>query len=251
MVKTKYYDREIVETEGKNRMYRAVEDLIMEYKSGDSLLRFMSLPGKDWRFETRLDQVFDNTLFTGFERDDKMLWDSRQNIPGFADVGGGWGQLDYSDMCYYATDHARWFEGDVNVALMWGPEDFYDGATQWRKWIENYCMWNAVWLDYCGPATDKMANALSNLHYHCDSTIDEIPVAVTVLKGREIRRNSESMIGMTVLKANGSEVLDRQAWLEYHLGGGSTPGVKFKTLDYFEYQDSHAPMCNILGVIQR
>jgi len=259
-----FYARRSNEQTGKQRMYASVEQMIKEHISPDRLMRFMSLPGRDWKFEHHIGQQFANwhhkkTFLTGFEDHYEVMLQGAQNVPRSDNYwelpsNPSWRKIERLGVDYFKTNQSRWLHLDINHALTLTPDHFpgdttAEKAASWRWWMQKFCMWDAVWLDYCGTATDTMAKALNNLHIHCAPDRDEIPVAVTLLKGREQFRSQRTMQGFNALPDG--DVLDRRKWLEYHLAGGCLyPNIRFKTLEYFEYRDT-SPMCNILGLIQR
>lgn len=244
--------------DGKRRMHDAVLDLIMRHASGEDGFRFMSLPGKFWTFESRLsmeyERRFDKRVYlTGFERDPSVIFSGTGYVPRCAlslelPLKPGFRKFYALGVEYFKTNRARWIRMDVNDALSLNnsffhlseprpKKDWYGYDYGMERWLAKFCLWDAAWLDYYGPASCKIAEALTNLHWHCNPKFDCIPVGVTMLKGREF---------------SGMKVKDRQRWLASVLSGsGKFHGIEFKTTDYFEYSDGKATMCNILGVILR
>jgi len=244
--------RLVPEAPGKARMSDTVEQLIREYGPDADTLKFMSLPGKFWRFEYRLnielrEKYPDGILFTGFERDHKVILAGTGYAPRTKSTGRnsnprtpGFREFEALNTKYFRTNRARWLNMDINDALILSPKFFAprSGNPQdcFNWFLDKFCSWDACWIDYFSPATTKMGAALSNLHWHLNPEMDRVPVAVTIMKGRSTIRKGK----------------DLQGWLAVQLGGaGSFPSVSFRTLDYFEYNDSGATMVNIAGLIQR
>lgn len=239
--------------DGKRKMYDAMEKLILKYAQPSVNLRFMSLPGKFWRFEMRLLNSWyrhhsKTVYFTAFERDENIILSGAGYAPHLSSCNHtklrhpGFRKAESLGVTYFKTNRARWLHLDVNHALVLNDAMFikklstvkelkHDTSMEW--WLRKFCRWDAVWLDYYGPVSETIGKALPNIHYHCRQ--DCVPVGVTVLKGREL----EDM-----------KVPDRRRWLKDKLGGGGMwPHIEFKETDYFEYTDGESTMCNILGVL--
>lgn len=236
---------------GKSQMYDAMESLILNSVPGTTRLRFMSLPGKFWRFELRLwmayKKRFDKAVdFTGFERDQNVILSGAGYVPRSGNKHHGFRKMNALRVDYFKTNAARWIGMDVNHALDLNNGLFSEpelpkyemaelgvkNAMEW--WIKKFCQWDAVWLDYYGPVSERISTALTSLHWHCRPSAESIPVGVTVLKGREF---------------SDMKVSNRKRWLEQRLGGACS--TEFKTVDYFEYNDGGSVMCNITGLILR
>lgn len=238
--------------DGKLKMYDAVESLILNHANQDVNLRFMSLPGKFWKFEMRLANSWfeknkKKVYFTAFERDYHVILSGAGYAPRSHNkfelpVHPGYREIEGLRVSYFKTNRCRWLNLDVNSALTLNDSMFKMGMrsnrlnkykTRMEGWLHKFCRWDAIWLDYYGPASSEIGNALSNLHYHC--RFDSVPVAVTILKGRELP---------------GFKVQDRRQWLKEKLsGGGIWNFCEFNEVDYFEYSDGQSTMCNILGVL--
>jgi len=241
-------------TSGKIAMRESVKQLVLEYAQddGDSL-RFMSLPGKYWRFEFDLAYSFEKSrrrpvYFTGFERDHNTMLAGAGYAPRYAGkfqrqfiLRSCFHRIDGLGVDYFKTNRARWLHLDVNAALtlnnacFHGEFDTYHkrtGGQSWMEWwLKKFCAWDAVWLDYYGPVSTKMGAALANLYFHCRNAVT--PIAVTVLKGRELP---------------GESVPDRKAWLCSRLASGI--GTKFECLNYHEHTETEgATMCNLIGLL--
>lgn len=253
-----FYDKENLQemSDGKARMYASMLRLILEHCDREHHLKFLSMPGKFWRFELRLGLEWEKVAnhaayFTGFERDYNVVLAGAGYVPRKFDTHGfkkpvGFRSIESLRVQYFKTNRARFVAIDTNTALTLTPSMFRvpeNADADWQTrgksihqwWIEKFCQWNCVWLDYYGPCSKQIGDALSNLHWQCRPTESTIPVGVTVLKGREV-----------------DDVADRRAWLEKKLSGnGMFPGLSFDTLDYFEYSDGGSTMCNILGLIRR
>lgn len=239
---------------GKQQMHDAVEELVLSNVPGDTTLRFMSLPGKFWRFENRLKMAYKkrfegNSFFTGFERDPYVILGGGGYVPRELTATSrikGFRAIESLSTEYFKTNGARWLSMDVNAGLTLNNGLFrsnllprgemkrmnVSSAMEW--WLRKFCGWDAVWLDYFGPISQKIGEALTNLHWHCRPSLDVIPVAVSVLKGREFDDVSIS---------------DRREWLSARLSANGL--VEFQTQEYFEYTDGGSTMCNILGKICR
>lgn len=247
---------------GKQRMYNKIMQMVRSVP-GKYPLRFMSLPGMEWRVEHRMFKDIPRRIYhTGFERESQVM------TRGVPFVPRSTASTQVTQWCkvhldalpgieYFKTNRARWIHLDVNDALTLTPAYFQANpvisqidAYQW--WLKKFCLWDSVWLDYFGPASDKMAKALNNLHWHCNPELDEIPVALTILKGREQVHTNSTMVGLLSTGGSGTTSLDRRTWMEHNLGGGDVfRNITFQTQEYFEYNDSGSTMCNIIGKIIR
>lgn len=244
-----YYERNNLThvSAGKLQMHNAVEEMILNHANPANTLRFLSLPGKFWRFESRLLRTLREVHFTGFESDHRVILSGAAYVPRDAadrhnPKRHGFRCIESLGVEYFKTNRARWLSMDVNSALTLNDSLFWkigkgvesgDHSCRMDWFLKKFCGWDAAWLDYYGPASRKIGEALANLHFYCRQ--DSIPVAVTILKGREIEA-----------------VTERRNWLKHMLsGGGVWSGVSFKQLDYKEYSDGGSTMCNILGLIQR
>lgn len=231
-------------------MCQAVTQAIVQNKPIHQTFRFASLPGKFWRYEFSLQNALTKLYpgevhFTGFERDANIMISGAPYVPRaktkLLDRAAGFRDVNVLDTMYFRTNCARWVNMCVNDALTLTPKHF--AASRFKaehlnhEWfLKKFCQWHGVWLDYYGPASDKMGRALQNLHWHCHPLLSRIPVGVTVLKGR-----AHGMAGSQV-----------RPWLEAKLsGGGVFPGITFETMEYFEYADEGCTMANIIGFIVR
>ncbi len=239
-------------TDGKSQMHDAVERLILNSEcSSESKLRFMSMPGKFWRFEFRLmNQLLkrrDKLIYvTGFERDENVILGGAGYVPHCMNTSEmpktpGFRCFNALGVRYFKTNRARWINMDVTSALTLDDSFFrykdakdfigkYGCNSAMAFWLKKFCGWDAAWLDFYGPVSESIGQALSRLYIHCRR--DCIPVAVTVLKGREFA---------------GLNVSDRKAWLVDRLTSGY--GTELVKVEYFEYSEGGSTMCNLLGVL--
>jgi len=157
-------------------------ELVLEFMStfcpsGNSF-KFLTLPGVHWRFEGMCEEVFDDCYFVGIERNTPLFEATVEKMPGdkkryYRYKAKAWNSVLAATSGYYEIVKSR----------------LSDFVTQWGSnapFTSRYRNFNMVWLDTCNNlGSTESQVTLRNLHRCLDQGCAKIPLAITMMVGRE------------------------------------------------------------------
>ena len=178
-----YSDRERLglneDVKGPIRNY-AVEFIAQGVPASTSIQCF-SLPSVHWRFERQLAKERAECSFIAVERDRKVFKNSGKNMPG-KKAKPFILDLEPEPITGVANESHVLFRSSASKFLRLGREESEDIYDEWYK---GFYVFNCAWLDFCCPYSKESINSISCLVDVLDLDSDEIPVIVTLIRGRE------------------------------------------------------------------
>lgn len=180
--------------ECRRRVLRHILDI---HPSGG--MRLLSMPSERWIFEHMLKAEYRNLTCVGIERCSRtfhrgVAWmpvhrgDRQRPMVGFDE---------YAKIRFLvaANQRSRFLNVDLSTFLRARRSTLFvsgDGGRFTRR----YRGWSAIWLDFTSMLCADVERALTELHGGIDGAIDEVPLAVTVMKGRETEDIQNKMFAL-------------------------------------------------------
>ena len=197
-------------------------------------MRLLSFPSSRWTFERMLKEEYRNLTLIGIERDSRTFHRGIAWMP----VHPGTSPHPIIDFEQYAkarflvaeNHRTRFLNIDLTTFLRIRRSTIFVGG-EGHKFTRRFRGWSAIWLDFTSMLCPDVERALAELHGGVDGAIDDVPVAVTVMKGREPEDTQNKMFALQCDRAGfigkliGSGMADRcvvDGEHEYRSASGST-----------------------------
>lgn len=203
-----YHSGRYVNHENKHAQREKVLDYILTFNRDKpaSVIRLLSLPGKDWTFENMLYLEHQRTQFIGLEHSFSVYSQAKRSIPvstnGRAlrynhvqdrEIPFGRGSVVYSRIasnCLNKKSTGRRSSRSNRLLLMDSETymtmmyvDYGAYLDQKKEFFEKFYWRNTVWLDFTSPLCSSVESTIRHLPI-CLSN-GKIPVVITLMNARD------------------------------------------------------------------
>lgn len=194
-----YLSREIElgNEETKVACRRRVADFILAHHD-TGRLRLFSFPSAHWRFEHLIDTEHTTRSgakceFVGVEQDIGIVRESLKWMPGEKTrlFDRGFRQMKFAGAC---SNRAWLVHMDCATFVRLGQRGVVDARDK-CTW-HTYRHWSAVWLDFTGQLSQEIELTLPKIGAGCSEECPDVPIAVTILSGREPRHIGQKLAAL-------------------------------------------------------
>jgi hypothetical protein len=216
-----------------------IREFFLQHHTDQEWFRCFTMPGPRWTFERQLRKVRQAVNFVAVERNWHILKAGAPYMPGKQR------QLIQEEVTSgtihgVRSECAKILWSDLRGFLGVGRKDKGPKLTKKyrRQWADRYKRVTAIWLDFCGPITEKVLECMHRMSILCDLNKPTVPIAVTVLKGREPKGVTE------IVQEHG-----RVGMLSHALNQGTFRSFEIKDV-YDQKSDGGITMLTVLGSMQ-
>lgn len=203
---------------------RVVKYIISNHVSGGA--RILSLPSSRWQFERQFYEVYGRCSFIGLERESRIFHKSIPWMPGSL------GRRMIYELKYQAGLKVLCAENLCCKLLNIDCVDFLrlrrtDLMTKEERasWTTKFRRWSAIWLDFTSMLCREVEICLGEISGGIDPTLSQIPVVITLMKGRELQDITNKMFALQC---------DRVGYVSQLIANGGMG--RFDVDDVYEYQ---------------
>lgn len=231
---SRYLEREVVHA--NHLIKQPVRDLVANYFTSvhhpKRPMRLFSLPSANWNFESQIGYMHrDATNFIAVERNIGIMRAGLRYMPG---RGRMWSD-ELFDLKCVSSDTASVMHSTTSVFFGLGRDPKFPTNGLRKEWFKKWRNLTAIWLDFTGQLCREIELTLPDVMYSLSQGSAEIPVAVTVMKAREMSDISNKLFALDT---------DRAGYIQRMLDVGKHRS--FVVDGIHEYQSS-VPMLVVLG----
>lgn len=234
-----YIAREFAGDNDKNRdvLRHVVWEHIKKHHDEPDL-RLLSMPSVNWRFERIVNGEDETAKFLGIERVNKVVEASRTMMPGY---NRNPLQINFKHgiLYGYESENACMLHVEASTFYSLGSRETATKGQR-RKWAYRAKQNTAVWLDFNGFLSREIEFCLPRAGCYVKMDTLNVPIAVTVMRGRE---NKDMTSKMHLLDT------DRAGYI-----GNLLNQSKFREyvhVDTYEHQMvGCAPMLTVMGYLK-
>lgn len=223
----------------KQLMRDCIQEFFLQHHPEGEWFRCFTMPGPRWTFERQLRKARRGVNFVAVERNWHILKAGAPFMPGKKrelireEVTSG-------TIHGVQSECAKIVWADLRGFLGVGRKDKGPKLTKRyrREWADRYKRVTAIWLDFCGPITGKVLECMHRMSILCNRQKPTVPIAITVLKGREPKVTTE------LVQEHG-----RVGVLAHALNQGTFRSFEIKDV-HDQKSDGGVTMLTILGTMQ-